>query len=314
MNCDGDSMVKTFSAFDLVIESEIELMISDSFGFALPDITIRLDTVQGMTNNRTIDGVWYEHLAQDRLLLKWDNFGSFLIQEGKDITIDPYQPDDDGTITLALMGIVIALTLQQRGCLVLHGSAILMGGKVLILLGRKGQGKSTLAASLNGQGFPLLSDDICALDFKKETELSVRPAFPTIKLNPDIVTYLGYDAEHLQRVHPQVQKLAKNVDESFCSFSQPLGTICVLETGAELKLEQLHGMDAVKEILTHMLLNRFPENQPVELRETIFSQSVKAAQSIPVFRLTRPRDLQLLPEAMRLLQGLARNHSSDCEI
>jgi hypothetical protein len=70
------------------------------------------------------------------------------------------------------------------------------------------------------------------------------------------------------------------------------------------QIKQLHGMDAVKEIITHMLINRFPENQPVGLREAIFYQSAKTAQSIPVYRLTRPRDFQLLPETIRLLQGM----------
>jgi adenylate kinase family enzyme len=300
-------MVKNFSAYELVIASEIELMLPSSQGSLVPDVTIRLDTVQELTNKRTFDGVWYEHLAKNRLLLKWDHIGSFLIQNGKEITIDPDQPGADATTTLPLLGTVMAVALQQRGCLVLHGSAILINGKVALLLGHKGQGKSTLAASLSMQGFPLLSDDICALDFKEDSELSVRPAFPTIKLNPDIVRHMGYDSNQLQRLHPNSQKFVKNLGDSFCSSSQPLGAICILETGDELKLEQLHGMEAVKEIITHMLINRFPENQPNELRETIFAQSAKTAQSIPVYRLTRPRDLQLLPETIRLLQGVAMN-------
>jgi hypothetical protein len=304
-------MTKKFSAYDLVIASDIELMVPNSQESIVPDVTIRLDTVtvQGLANKRTFDGVRYEHLAPDRLLLKWDLIGSFLIQEGKEIIIDPLQPDEEETTALPLLGTVMAVVLQQRGCLVLHGSAILIDGKVIILLGHKGQGKSTLAASLSKQGFLLLSDDICALDFQKKSKLSVRPAFPTIKLNPDILTHLGYDPDQLQRLHPKSQKFVKNLGDSFCSLSQTLGAICVLETGDDLKVEQLQGIEAIKEILTHMLINRFPENQPDELRKTIFSQSAKTAQSIPIYRLTRPRDLQLLPETTLLLQGLATRPS-----
>jgi len=45
-----------------------------------------------------------------------------------------------------------------------HGSAVLTPVGALMVLGPSGAGKSSLAAALEGRGFPLLADDTCALD------------------------------------------------------------------------------------------------------------------------------------------------------
>jgi hypothetical protein len=303
-------MASYFTAYGLNIHSEIDLLLPATSEDSAPDLTIRYANFTNVSlENLSWDGVWYEYHGRKQLTLKWDIIGSYLITSGNEVLINPTGSVNDENIRLPILGTIMAMVLQQRGCIVLHGSAVLMNEQVVIFAGNKGQGKSTLAAWLNHQGFPLLSDDVCAMDSRDKQPLSIRPAFPRIRLNPDVLLHLGDTPDHYPQVHPEVPKRICDMDEGFCTSPSPVGAVCVLESGEEMKLEQLHGMDAVKEILTHMLINRFPENQPDELRETIFAQSAKTAQTIPVYRLTRPRDLQLLPETTRLLQGLATRPS-----
>jgi len=56
--------------------------------------------------------------------------------------------------------------LIELGCqgpqrlLVVHGAGIAQANRALLLIGRGGSGKTTLAAALNAAGFPLLGDDV----------------------------------------------------------------------------------------------------------------------------------------------------------
>jgi hypothetical protein len=53
-----------------------------------------------------------------------------------------------------------------HGLLPLHGSAVQVGEKAIIFTGDSGAGKSTLATAMVRQGYRLLSDDVCALEFR----------------------------------------------------------------------------------------------------------------------------------------------------
>lgn len=298
-----------FSAYALTIKSDIDLLIPTCKETLKPDVTIHFGAPpSNIFNNRSWDGVWYKYQDKDQLSLKFEQIGSYLITAGKNVIITPDEPVNHETLLLPILGTIMAMALQQRGCITLHGSAILMDENVTIFLGNKGEGKSTLAACLASQGFPLLSDDVCAMDYANGQNLSIRPAFPRIRLNPDVLLHMGNNPDLYPQVHPHVPKRIRNMDEEFCSSAKPVGSICVLETGDKFKLERINGMDAVKEILTHMLINRFPENQPLDLREEIFSQVAYLTKSVPVYRLTRPKDLELLPETTSLLQRLASTH------
>lgn len=295
-----------FSAYGLTIKSDIDLLIPSLENESPPDVTIHFGEITTPLKKYTWDHVWYSYDSIDQLVLKWDIIGTFLIKSGSEVLISPNDPARHENIRQPILGTILAMILQQRGCFVLHGSAVLMDGKVVIFTGSKGQGKSTLASWLNKGGYPLLSDDICAIDFEDGNALSIRPAFPKIKLSPEALIHLGENPEQYPRVHPEHQKRTKDMGQGFCKTAQSVGAICTLETGDELKLEQLHGMDAVKEILTHMLINRFPEDQPPELSQKIFLYSTQVSMALPVYRLTRPRDLEKLPATTTIIKQLQK--------
>lgn len=295
-----------FSAYGLTLKSDIDLMIPPAKESSPPDVTVHFGKAKQPTDKYTWDHVWYSYDSPDQLRLNWEMIGTFLIQLGNEVVITPNDNSRPEDIRQPILGTIMAIILQQRGCCVLHGSAALIAGKVVIFTGSKGQGKSTLASWLNKAGYPLLSDDICTMNFEDEKSLTIQPSFPKIKLNPDVLQNMGEIPDQYPRVHPEYSKRIKDMGQGFCNTVQPVGAICTLATGDELTLERLQGIEAVKEILTHMLINRFPENQPAELAKNIFFQSTQVSKILPVYRLTRPRDLKKLTETTTLIEQLAQ--------
>ncbi len=300
-------MARYYSAYGLRLRSEIDLLLPADRSASGEDIVIRLgeiDNLSSLPMTRGNDGVQYGFQGPDALVLHWDIIGSYRISSGREILIQPNTPLRYENLRQPLLGTVMAVALQQRGCLVLHGSAISVGGKSIIFTGDKGEGKSTLASWLNQQGTKLLSDDVCAMNCREGAPPTLRPSFPRIKLHADAMQFMGKNPADYPQVHPEVPKYVQDVSTEFCGKTQPVGAICTLRTGEKLSLEPLYGMEAMKEILRHMLINRFPDH-PIELRKEIFSQSAYLSRIIPVYSLTRPRDLQRLPDIARLLEQLA---------
>lgn len=283
-----------FSAYGLQIQSEIDLLLPQIDISNRQDVNIRFGEVDQIDHYRAIDGVWYQHY-QNTTKLRWDRIGSYNISNGSDVCIMPLEPVNHVNIRQPLLGTIMAVVMQQRGDLVLHGSAVLINGKAIIFCGNKGQGKSTLAAYLASQGCSIISDDVCALNYDKKS-ISIRPAFPRIKLYEDALNYLGNTSEKYVKVHPDVPKYICEMDGSFVNRSCKVGSIYILENGDELEIEPLHGVESMKQILAHTMVNRFPENQPIKLREEVFVKASLLLQQVPVYRLTRPRNFRTLDQ------------------
>lgn len=88
-----------------------------------------------------------------------------------------------------LLGPVLGLLLRLRGVVCLHGSAVAIDGRGVILVGSEGAGKSTTAAAFARQGFAVLSDDIAAL-VERTGIFEVLPAYPRVNLWPAAVQLL----------------------------------------------------------------------------------------------------------------------------
>ena len=84
-----------------------------------------------------------------------------------------------------LFGPVLILNLAMNGVFCLHASAFLLKGKVFILMGNSGTGKSSIARFMNEQDHAIrLTDDILPLKIIND-EITVLPNFPQLKLSAD---------------------------------------------------------------------------------------------------------------------------------
>jgi len=63
-------------------------------------------------------------------------------------------------IAILITGTVVAYLLSADGRLVLHASAVEVGGRSLAFVGQSGQGKTTMATLICADGYPLVADDL----------------------------------------------------------------------------------------------------------------------------------------------------------
>ena len=266
-----------------------------------PDIVIRFGAVDRSCLESVGDK---QHFlaTREHACYALDGAGAFQIASGSEITIDPDPSADQRTLRLCLLGPVLALALQQRGHLILHGSAVAIRGSAIGFLGSSGWGKSTVAAACHTEGHDMITDDVLAVDFSTARPF-VLPSFPQFKLWPKAVTALGERVESLPTVHPEFEKRARRLTRGFSQSPVPIKGFYLLGRGTELRIERLGSHDALKALLGYWYGRRFgaPWLRALD-QQSYFLRSAALANGVRISRLLRPADLSSLREQVRLLE------------
>lgn len=237
----------------------------------------------------------------------YDGAGAFFVRGGDTITVDPEPNADERTLRLCLLGPALSLLLYQRGRILLHGSAVVIGGGAVGFLGGNGWGKSTLAAACYRRGHEMITDDVMAIDFAGETP-AIIPSYPQFKLWPRAADALGERLESLPVVHPDFEKRARAVTQRFARLPVPIRGFYVLGLGDIIALQSLNPQEGLKSLLTYWYGRRFGEPwlRAVDQRDG-FAQSAMLARRVRVSRLLRPSDLSSLDTQVRMLEEDSRS-------
>ncbi len=215
-----------YTAFGLNIRSPIffpELCLA-STPIQKPDVTI--DYAENLDNGLDAPSAIhpYWQAKENSFWLKIKDVATFLISDGCHIRIQPEQNIDLASVRLFVLGSCMGALLMQRDYFVLHGNAIQIGDACISIVGDSGAGKSTLCGAFFKKGYPILADDVCAID----ATLKVYPSFPQIKLWQDSATHLSIDTEHLRRVRPKIDKFAIPLREQYQTQALPIRAIYFL--------------------------------------------------------------------------------------
>ncbi|NEQ88783.1 MAG: hypothetical protein F6K26_55505, partial [Moorea sp. SIO2I5] len=207
-------------------------------------------------------------------------------------------PDvDELKLQLALVGTVMAILLQQRGALILHASAVEMDGKAILFLGNSGEGKSTIAAALQAQGYAVVADDIAAVSWE-EGKAMLAPGFPQIKVGREVAEVLGYDWESLWQLHPRLEKRSLRLVRDFPQRSLPISRIYLLASGSQIKCEPMKTQAGLMALIQHSeLMKLFSSGEVMQ-----FERCASLAQSSEVVYLQRPRHLSLLSKLVEVVE------------
>lgn len=211
----------------------------------------------------------------------------YLVTGGKRIIVEAAPGANSDAINTFLLGSCCGALLFQRGLLPLHGSALATREGAVLILGESGAGKSTLAAALNRRGFPLMSDDVCAIGFNGAPVIF--PAYPQMKLTPESAAALGMDvgadSDHFS-AHEEKFHLR---NPSF--YREPLALTAIYlleksETEAVIT-RQLRGAEKFALLRNNVYRDFYiPE---MRLDAQVFQQCAAISDHCAVFRLSRPR-------------------------
>lgn len=277
----------TYFAYGICIASTIVLPELQPCS-CLPDMIVRLGDMTDIPEQSLIYERFF-YVTSETSIIVLAYIATFVVQSGREITIYPAPEADERMIRLALIGTVMGVALYQRGLLTLHASAIDIGGSGIAFVGSSGWGKSTLAAALHTRGHSILADDVTAIRFDSGEHL-VLPAYPQLKLSAESATILGYSPESLFELHAYAIKRGWQVAERFQNLPLPLQRIYILAEAETTSIEHLTQQQALIEVIRH--------SNPTRLQQpggkSHFDQCVRLVQTIPFYRLSRPRDLAQL--------------------
>ncbi|GAA0565044.1 hypothetical protein [Rhizomicrobium electricum] len=285
----------------LSVESDIALpgLIARPLNGEPPDVWIRQAPVPANLENPDASGPTWE-MSGDRFLLRIPGIVRFLLTGGRVLAFAPEGPVED--VRAFLLGTAFGILLHQRGAIVLHASAVKVGGKAVVFCGASGAGKSTIAAALGQRGYPLVTDDVGAVSFDSAGTPVIYPDGRQLKLWAHAIAQLGFSRG--EAVRDAIEKFYVEPREVF-GEAMPLGAIYALR---EARPPIVPGIERPNVVDASLLLRRNAYRpllvQRMGRRADYFYAATAIAGHAGIFHLSRPLDFSELPAG---LDGLERH-------
>ena len=291
-----------YVAYGLRISSEVLLPMlrKDDIG-GTPDLTIVVDPSLPVPKDRSQE---WGHATRREAIYFRPSVGSFRITNGKAIAVRILEGSDLYELARVLLGIPMGCLLDQRGLRVMHASGVSIEGQAALFLGTSNSGKSTLAAQLLAGGYPVLTEDIAAIDCRESISL-VTPAFPWLKLSCEAYKKIELPERTLISLKTDGRgRFGYDLTEDqFCSTATPLKHCYLLEWGEQTEVERIPGSSALSRVIPQIF---HPPSQNRKDRKGEFESLMTFIRRIPLYRLTRPKSFDRIEEC----NGLIERHMS----
>lgn len=248
-------MLKKYSAFGLILESEMDLCPMSRAGSddMVADVSIVFGEVPESGIKNPVFSRVLAHAKHDEAWIHVPGVARFLVQYGRKITVDIMNSHDIDTVNLYLMGSCIGAIIHQRGMVALHASAVEVSGAGILFVGRSGAGKSTTAAIMHHHGCRVISDDTVAIS----PDGLIAGGYPQLKLWQSSLDSLKIPNTDLIRIRSQVNKYRLPLN-SIQSIEEPLSIKAVYVLIADNEKEngctsitELKGLEKFQQLQRH---------------------------------------------------------------
>jgi hypothetical protein len=286
---------RSYRAYGLLISSEIPIehfMGADSL--EEPDVYIKLGEIFG--SGYTPPATMQIESLPGRLLLRGARSATFLVTEGKTITIEPLPGGDPATIQQILLGWAFAGLFHQRSMLPLHGSALCKGDDCFVFCAPSGGGKSTLTSSFLKKGFAFLDDNVALADFQ-DGKVFIASGSPELRLWEDSMHNLKFEHKVVGRIRPDIDKTSIIARSNFRNEKAMLTKIFILRRSNNSMVSYVNVTGAAKfrALLENVFCIKFMKDSVCN--PGIFHRVHKLAERVPVVDIILPRKLPS-PEAL----------------
>ena len=287
----------------LTVDSEIGLpgLIAVAADPAPTDVTIRSGAVPEALGNASASGPTWQ-IADRRFLLRIPGIARFLLNDGREIIFAPEPAADPADVPGFLLGTVFGILLHQREQVVLHASAVRVNGKAILFCGPSGAGKSTIAAALAQRGFPLVTDDVCAISLNVASMPTVHPDGRQLKLWQQAIDRLDLTVQQGERVRNRLGKFYVEPGEA-AAQALPLGAVYALR---EARPPHKPGIERPNVVDAALLLRRSAYRPQLVARMNqkagYFHAATTIAAAAGIYHLTRDMSFAAMPAVITSLE------------
>jgi hypothetical protein len=226
----------------------------------LEDIRIRLSNQSDFQEAPIECNKSFSKETEHGTLFQVANVAIYLVKNGTEIEVSPFEGSDPGAVRLFLLSNAMAILLIQRGQILLHASAIRIENGLVVFLGESGAGKSSMLAELVRRGYQPFSDDVIVLEHDAaSSEIVAFPSYPMIKLWKETIDMLGSDTSvEGHRLRQGVDKFGYFFHDRYQLEPVRIQKLLVIEkdpTCASYRIQELGGLSSF-EILSRNIYRR----------------------------------------------------------
>ncbi|PLX01296.1 MAG: hypothetical protein C0594_13385 [Marinilabiliales bacterium] len=274
----------TYKAFGLNIKSEIELPELITSTFQKADVEIVFGKVPHQLQEASLKAARFEINATE-FLLSVDDVARYYVCNGNKITIEPFSGSDNKSIGIFLLGSCMGAVFHQRLIVPLHASAVEINNQAILVSGKSGIGKSTIAFSLLQKGFPLIADDICAIS---REGLDVYAGFPQMKQWPVTLEKFEINADDYEKIRPNLEKRAFPAKSFTQKEKIPIAAIFFVTSHNkdDFTIDEIQGIKKFNFIKENIYRNNFSQGEQSAL--AVFQKIGQLASNIPLYHIIRP--------------------------
>ncbi|HYH09220.1 MAG TPA: hypothetical protein VEK11_19395 [Thermoanaerobaculia bacterium] len=206
-----------------------------------------------------------------------------------------------------LQGSCLSATLHLRAIPLLHASILAVDDVAIAIMGAPGAGKSTTAAAFVAAGYPLVSDDVGALDLSGPA-MRVHSGYPRMRLYADSARAAGFEASALPRVfHEELLGDKRFVELPPTAFREgplPLRAIYMLQPRSrQTAITALDARVSVPALMQNVYSLRFLDRK--RLQDALVN-CTRIVSATAIRTLRAADDLAALPALVEAIAGDAR--------
>ena len=289
---------QSYGFYGLRVRSAVALPFNrllDADDAAAVDVTVRFGTVPRelpAAGGRCTRGKFWE-ARRDALLMHYEGVARYLVTAGRDVLVEPWGGSDEDVAAI-FAGTPLTALLQQRGMATLHAAAVRTEAGAALLLGRSGDGKSSLAAALVERGYALIADDVTAVVLN-DSAATALPGLAGLRLWKHTLNEMQIAHRVRSRVRGSLEKYWVETPLS-CSEPLPVSAVFVLSSHnrPDIRMESLPRGDAFGMLTEHAHRRRVMD--AMGQRPAHFRAATAIARDVPVTCVTRPSYPFLLEE------------------